>query len=650
MRLTYTALGLLLASLNLAQSQTNTPASGKVRSKRDFSEIKHTVETLRGKRFTNDVPVFHVSDKQLRDIAVRELDRDYPGPKLRSYEQLLAWLGMIPAGTDLKAVYGDFLVGQVAGLYDSDTREMSIPAAPAASAAPGTQATGKKLTEISSDIDDIVLAHEFTHALEDQYWPLDVPADHDQTSSTDQGTAHSFVAEGSATRHMIEAIPAEFAGGSPGFHFLLWNLIHSTFGEWVLRSALNEAWKSPDVLVDGVPDSICRTESMPYSFGYLFCTKAMRDWGLDGLDYICDHPPVSSEQVMHPAKYWAWRDFPARINLPETLAGGWTQTSLECLGEAGIAALFGCSFTNLNRGLEIARGWDGDHAALFEGPSGHHLLLWASSWDSTNAAGRFVSAWLTQCQLPHHAEITGRIGNRTDWTCPDGRAGFILRDRRRVILLETDDPSAKPNTESCAREITFVDPPEDAIRSAANSFGRRFNPIWSWQKDGDYTITRSLCGLVSRHDRTSFGDANTYLLGMLGETRRTASFKKWQLGAGFVARHESEARRGSTKTTWLPWGVLASYSAARLPESPDKTIMRQTILWGVGENASLDGSGRRKVEILPFGILYHHLSSPRQASTHILATGFSRKEALNHGGTTSQFRVLGIPVWTHRSP
>ena len=41
------------------------------------------------------------------------------------------------------------------------------------------KAAEKKLEAISAEMEDIVLAHEFTHALEDQYWPIDDPKDHD---------------------------------------------------------------------------------------------------------------------------------------------------------------------------------------------------------------------------------------------------------------------------------------------------------------------------------------------------------------------------------------------------------------------------------------------------------------------------------------
>jgi hypothetical protein len=209
---------------------------------------------------------------------------------------------------------------------------------------------------------------------------------------------------------MIEVIPAQLGHGAPSRYFLLWNLIHSDLGELVLNYVLSEAWKSSDALVEGVPETLARTEAMPYSFGYTFCTEVMRQWGLDGLDYIYSHPPVSSAQVMHPKKCWEWRDLPVQINLPETLPGDWKQVSLDSVGEAGMAILFGCQFKNLNHGLELARGWNGDHVALFAGSGGHRLLLWASSWDSTNAAGRYVVGWVKERQAAHRMGVPQRAG------------------------------------------------------------------------------------------------------------------------------------------------------------------------------------------------------------------------------------------------
>jgi hypothetical protein len=388
---------------------------------------------------------------------------------------------------------------------------------------------------------------------------------------------------------------------------------------------------------------------MPYSFGYLFCTKVMRQWGLDGLDYVYSHPPVSSAQVMHPKKYWEWRDLPVQIDLPETLPGGWEQISLDSVGEAGVATLFGCQFKNLNYALELARGWDGDHVALFGGSGGHRLLLWASSWNSTNAAARFASAWVRERQVAHQVLIRQTSGVRIEWQSPDGRAGAIQRDGRRVIVIETDNGEGLQNSQALLH-VAYTQPAEDAVRAAANSPWLRFNPLWSWQKDGDYAVSRSLGGILSRHDRNSVGSSDRFLLGFLCESRRTTSYHKWELGAGLVAGHESEARRGVTKTTWLPWGLLASHSSTRLPQSANSTMSLTTFLWGLGASVTASGEDHHSVAVLPFGLLFRHTTGVGQSATHVLGTGVSDQEASNHLSSTKRLRILGIPIWTTHGP
>jgi hypothetical protein len=612
-------------------------SADKARSKQDFGNIRREVETLRGKPFTNEVPVFRVSPRELRAISDRDWEKNFPGPKLKRYEELLTWVDMLPPHTDLKKAYGDFYAEELAGLYDPDGKEMCIPMSPT-----NADSTVRKLETVSPAVDNIVLAHEFTHALEDQYWPIDDPEDNNPKLSTDRGTAHSFLNEGSASREMLEAVPAEAERNRALGYFLVWNLIHSGLGEAVLDYALAGAWKGSDVLVKGVPATIARSEAMPYAFGYSFCTEIMRKWGLDGLDYIYENPPVSSEQVMHPRKAWEWRDFPVQINIPDELPGNWEQMSMDSLGEAGVAVLFGCQFQNLNLGLEIGRGWDGDHVALFERPDGHRLFVWASSWDSTNAAGRFVAACGRERERVHQAKVTGSKSSRLEWRRPDGRAGIAVRDGKRVILIETDEPGTLADCEAATSKIEFVEPAEDAIRRAINSPWRRFNPLLAWQKDGEYTISRSLCGLLSRHDRNSVGAADTFLLGAMAESRRTRSFHKWELGAGFLVRHERDTRRGVSKTTLLPWGILASQASAAVPYAPDKIIRRTTVLWGLGGSSTVNVAGSHSLNILPFGLLLQKKSGLAEISFHVLATGFSRRTIGRESVT--RLRLLGIPV------
>jgi hypothetical protein len=121
------AMAVLLTGLASAAAGTAQSSPDKVPSTWDFGDIRREVEALRGKKFVHKVPVYQISEKELRAISDHELDKEFPGPKLHSYEELLAWLDMVPPQTDLKSVCADLFVNQVIGLYDSEAKEMCIP-------------------------------------------------------------------------------------------------------------------------------------------------------------------------------------------------------------------------------------------------------------------------------------------------------------------------------------------------------------------------------------------------------------------------------------------------------------------------------------------------------------------------------------------
>jgi hypothetical protein len=631
-------------SLLAATITQHTPAS-RIPNAKEMADIRREVETLRGKKFLRDVPARDISEKELRALVDREIAKDYPGRRLTDLQELMVWLDLLPPQADLQTVCEDLLVGQVAGLYDSDTKTMCIPAPShiETNRPVGKHPPQKELEELSGLDTAIVFAHEYTHALEDQYWPIDPPKDDETQPSTDTDTARSFLVEGSATRLMVEALAAEFERDKPGTYVVVWNLLHSGLGEFAMNFILSQVWKSPDVNVPGVPEALARAQAMPYSFGYSFCAGIMRHWGLDGLDYIYDHPPVSSKQVMHPEKCWEWRDLPVQVSLAETLPGGWQRLTDDTVGEAGMAALLGSQLKNLDRGLRLARGWEGDRAALYEGPRGARLLAWASSWDSPSAAQRFARACAEERTKVHKAVLARRADRRLAWTRPDGGAGIVRCAGKRVLLLETDQPSLLGEADAGPGPATFTEPPQEAVRAAANNALLRLNPLLSWRKDGDYSVTKSLWGLLERHDRNSIGAADRVLLGIVGEWRRTSSLTQWELGWGLVAKHQSEARRGIMKTTLLPWGLLQSHFSTPLLQTPTNTLCRDTLLWGLAASRTSVANGRQALRILPGGLLFRTTVAPGKSAVHVLGTGISRT------GATTRFRLLCIPLWTART-
>jgi hypothetical protein len=252
-------------------------------------------------------------------------------------------------------------------------------------------------------------------------------------------------------------------------------------------------------------------------------------------------------------------------------------------------------------------------------------------------------------EIAHEATLTRKDDHAAEWTRPDGRIGLLTRDGKRVVLLETDRPDGLKNADEYTTAIKFTEPPEDAARAAKNATFRRLNPFVAHQKDGDYSVTRTLCGLLTRHDRTSFGSSDCVLLGIAGESRRTSSLNKWELGAGLIAKHQTEARQGMSKTTLLPWGVLTSHFSTPLPDAPDTKLERTSVFWGLCGSWTTDGGGEHKLRVLPFGLLFRRTTGANKAATHVLGTGLTRDVSADRSPSNARFRILGVPVWSRHS-
>ena len=132
------------------------------------------------------------------------------------------------------------------------------------------------------------------------------------------------------------------------------------------------------------------------------------------------------------------------------------------------------------------------------------------------------------------------------------------------------------------------------------------------------------------------------MLGLLGESHRTASFNKWELGWSLIAKHESDARRGYCKSAVLPWGALHGQFFALLPLDTNRTIARVSSLWGLAASWIEDGNGRSTLHLLPVGILFNHVEDLRRSSTTVLWTGISRTKSMAGAKDKVKFRLLGV--------
>lgn len=153
------------ASTPSVSSTTSTPSTQSTRPKvakppaewdRQIGPIAHEVESIRGLTFDHPVAVEYLDDAafraRLKAEGGTETKRD-KADEQRMEAQLRA-AGLIEADVDLGAAADDFEAAGVLAYYDPDTKSVTV--------------RGKKLDVMTK----VTLAHELTHALDDQHFDL----------------------------------------------------------------------------------------------------------------------------------------------------------------------------------------------------------------------------------------------------------------------------------------------------------------------------------------------------------------------------------------------------------------------------------------------------------------------------------------------
>lgn len=187
-----------------------------------------------------------------------------------------------------------------------------------------------------------------------------------------------------------------------------------------------------------------------YGQGEAFVAALRDEGGWDAVDAAYADPPVSTEQILHPEKYFGARDDPTPVALPDpaaALGDGWTLVHENALGELQTAVLLAnqeaSGFGPLpEAAAAAAAGWDGDRYALWTDGQAE-VLVWRSVWDGDAEAAEFVAA------LRDREEA--RTGQA--WTAADGTG--LIDGGRAVRLRRVGD------------EVTYVVAPTISLAGAA---------------------------------------------------------------------------------------------------------------------------------------------------------------------------------------
>ena len=344
------------------------------------------VSSIRGQDFLKSVTPSIFNREQLGQEMLEQIEKEYTEDELLLMDSSYKVLGLMAPTLDGTDLMMRLLTEEVAGFYDPDNKRMVLIVEDGPKEDPGwfARLLGAK-PAFDKDEQKTTLAHELTHALQDQLYDLN-SMEEGIEDDDDMMLAFAALVEGDATLLMF----AELEGGQditqmdPEAMRFTFNIM-----SWMLPLAGGAAYRE-------APPIFRESLTFPYFQGMIFALTIAEKDGWSAIHRTYASPPLSTEQVLHPEKYRNERlvDVPQRVSIPdcqELLGDSWKSLGGNCLGEYQTSIML----KRVKGGTRAAMGWDGDRYEVYQNDSGELALLMVSIWDSEQDAQEFAAAYQT---------------------------------------------------------------------------------------------------------------------------------------------------------------------------------------------------------------------------------------------------------------
>ncbi len=274
---------------------------------------------------------------------------------------------------------------------------------------------------ITNTIDaEATLVHELTHIMQNFY---NIPR-HDY--SFDGYKAHAALTEGDAT------FTASFIKNQT----LIANKPNITPSFSAQINAFIDDSKIPAFYLS-IPDSVSKLNYFPYDYGEKFIQALFDNGGWETVNQAYKNPPNSTEQILHPEKYFA-TELSVAIAEVAPLEGNWTKTWSTQYGEFFIQNMLS---TNLNHSdaEKAAAGWGADKLVYHTNSQNQYLITWNIKWDTFNDAGEFFLAFNNYMKNAGAQETqfcqwqTNQIYQKIVWNQNDGSTLIIATNDSYVL-------------------------------------------------------------------------------------------------------------------------------------------------------------------------------------------------------------------------
>jgi hypothetical protein len=392
------------------------------------------------------LPIKHEVKRQLatRDEVVSYLQKNMAEDKdvqrLRRTELVLKKFGLLPKDFNLQTFLVSLLEEQVAGYYDAKTKTVNL------------------LDWVAPDLQKPVLAHELTHALQDQSFGLDKwlkRGDEDLDSKKDlrpdditkdeNSEARQAVVEGQAMVVLIDYMLAPMhrtVANSP-------EVVETLNESMATGSADSKVYQNAPVFMK-------EALTFPYRYGVEFEAELVREQGKEkAFTSTFENPPQTSREIMEPQTYIAGEHL-APLPLPDfkRIFKDYERFDVGAIGEFDVAVLAE-QYAGAETAKRIYPNWRGGYYYSVrpkKNPDAPLELVFVSKWSTPKAASQFAAIYASGMQqrykkvsapsdsnLPSDLKQLKTLGGDHTWTTEEGAVVIDIKNDT-VLVTESLEP------------------------------------------------------------------------------------------------------------------------------------------------------------------------------------------------------------------
>ena len=360
-----------------------------------------------------------ITRQAVESYVEKRMKEDKDTQRLQRSQAILVKFGLLPPDYDLRAEFIQVLREQVAAYYDAKKKTVYM------------------LDWVPPDQQKPVLAHELTHALQDEYiglekWEL---AGGREDGSPLPDNQEEVVEEAQAARDAVTEGQAMIVFLDYSLAPLGMDVLKAPEIVDAMRSEMGKSQDSPQF--SAAPVYLQESLLMPYTFGADFVRYVLTHKGKQAAyGGALNNPPIDTRQIMEPETYLANEKVPP-IKIPDLnqlIAPNYERYDFGGMGEFDVYLLMK-QYAPDDDPKNIYSHWRGGYylaAHAKSAPKDKVALVYFSRWDSPESAEAFANVYkaYTPKRYP-------QWGKRTD--LPGSGVGNYIRFHYESVMGPESD-------------------------------------------------------------------------------------------------------------------------------------------------------------------------------------------------------------------